>query len=624
MLPADGEGDGAGDPTEYAGTTRAEDAEIGFPQSMQKRDIGSFSRPQKAQTTRGVTIGGERPWSANIRGAKQGRQQNRRYMSFCANHYLLDMPLLRDLRALSALPLAAAIACGGTAPTPASAPAPVPVPGRPSPAPPLPPVPEVDGPLAVRVQYPAPNQLITSRDSNFIFGQVGSGRASLTINGHAARVYPNGAFMGWLPNPPAGAPRYEMVVARGADTARSTLPIRLASATPARPPAPDSAMRKPENLATSRADTIGVVQIGQASAAADTDRTIIGRPIPGGTYKWFFTPGTLAPLMERSGGWVRVRLDDALDVWLDSADVRDMPGAVVHRRVMSNMRVRGSSMGVDVIMPIGQRAPYFVEEGDRSITITLYGVRGNTDIVNYAAADSMVRTVEWKQVGTERAIVTVHLRAAPFGYLVLWENNALVLKLRGRPAVDANRPLAGLTIAVDPGHPPIGSTGPTGLYEANAVLPISERLKRMLEERGARVVMTRTTADPVALGDRPIIARKANAHAFVSIHLNAYPDGVNPFLAAGTGTYFFRTHSEPLARAVQRGMVSQMGLVDLGINYDNLAVVRGTWYPAVLCEGAFVILPDQEAALRTPEFQERYAKGVADGLESYFRALGSR
>jgi N-acetylmuramoyl-L-alanine amidase len=562
------------------------------------------------------------------------------------HHYLLDMPLLRDLRAGWALPLAAAIACGGSTATPAPAPVPAPTsaPGRPAPAPPLPAVPEVDGPLAVRVQYPSPNQQITSRDSNFIFGSIGSGRASLTINGYPARVYPNGAFMGWLPNPPAGSPRYDLVAARGADTARSTLPIRLASATPARLPSPDSSLRKPENLSTSRADTIaalnarldslrtritrndpiGVVQIGVPSAAADTDRTIIGKPIPGGTYKWFFTPGTLAPLMERTGSSVRVRLDDDLDVWLDSADVRDMPGALVPRRIMSNMRVRGSSTGVDVIIPIGQRAPYFVEEGDRSITLTLYGVRGNTDIINYAPADSLVHTIEWKQVGTERAVVTVNLRAAPFGYLVLWENGSLVLKLRGRPAIDPSRPLAGLTIAVDPGHPPIGSTGPTGLYEGNAVLPNGMRLKRMLEERGARVVMTRTTEAAVGLGDRPIIARQANAHAFVSIHLNAYPDGVNPFVASGTGTYFFRTHSEPLAREVQRGMVSQMGLVDLGVNYDNLAVVRGTWYPAVLCEGAFVIMPDQEAALRTPEFQERYARGVAEGLESYFRTLGTR
>ncbi|MEO8622064.1 MAG: hypothetical protein ABI625_13425 [bacterium] len=43
-----------GEPDEWPGTLRAADAEIGFPQSMQKRDIGSFSRPQKAQETRGV------------------------------------------------------------------------------------------------------------------------------------------------------------------------------------------------------------------------------------------------------------------------------------------------------------------------------------------------------------------------------------------------------------------------------------------------------------------------------------------------------------------------------------------------------------------------------------------
>ena len=579
-----------------------------------------------------------------------GRRNNRvNKLTPCASDYLLKMPLLRVLRAAMALPVAGAIACGGGAtPAPAPVPVPAPAPGITA-APPLPAVPEVDGPLVVRIQYPSPGQVITSRDSNFIFGSIGSGRATLTINGSAARVYPNGAFMAFLANPPASSPRYELVASRVGDTARALLPIRY--------PSPNlqevlvaresgvPVRGKPENMATSRADTIaalasridslrtqlarndpvGVVQLGQPSAAADTDRTIVGRPIPGGTYKWFFTPGTIVPVVARTEGFVRVRLDDDLDVFVDASDARDLPaGTPAPPRTMANMRVRGSSMGVDVVMPIGQRAPYFVEEGDRSITVTLYGVRGNTDIVNYARSDSMVRSVEWAQESAQRAKVTVNLRAAPYGYLVLWENNALVLKLRGRPAIDAARPLAGLTIAVDPGHPPIGATGPTGLYEANATLPIGVRLKRILEERGARVVMTRTTDSAIALGDRPILARRANVNAFVSIHLNAYPDGVNPFLHPGTGTYFFRNHSEPLAREVQRGMVSQMGLEDLGVNYDNLAVVRGTWYPAVLCEGAFVILPDQEAALRNPVFQERYAKGVADGLENYFRTLPAR
>jgi N-acetylmuramoyl-L-alanine amidase len=555
------------------------------------------------------------------------------------------MPLPRLARAALALPFVFASACGAA--TRSSTPAPE-VGGPVSPAPPLPPIPLVDGPLAIKVVYPSVNQVITSRDSNFVFGSIGSGRATLSVNGAPARVYPNGAFIVFLANPPADSPSYALVAAKGADTARSTLVIRypappVAAVPPIAEPAVTAA--KPESLATSRADTlaalaaridslrtrltsdqpIGLVQLGDPSAASDTDRVIIGRPITSGTYKWFFAPGTVVPLMERVGGFVRVRLDRDLDLFVDSADARLLPAdAAPPRRVLSNMKVRGAPYGEDVVMPIGQRAPYFVEESPRAITLTLYGVRGNTDIINYARTDSLVTTVEWIQETDERARVTVNLRAAPYGYLVLWENNALVLRLRGRPAIDRRHPLAGLTIAVDPGHPPIGATGPTGLWEPQATLPIGFRLKEILEERGARVVMTRTTAAPVALGDRPIIARQANVNAFVSIHLNAYPDGVNPFIAPGTGTYFFRQQSAPLARFVQRGMVSHMGLQDLGVNYDNLAVVRGTWYPAVLCEGAFIMLPDQEAALRTPEFQDRYARGVADGLTEYFRTLPDR
>ncbi len=85
-----------------------------------------------------------------------------------------------------------------------------------------------------------------------------------------------------------------------------------------------------------------------------------------------------------------------------------------------------------------------------------------------------------------------------------------------------------------------------------------------------------------------------------------------------------RTRAEPLAREVQRGMVRHMGLRDLGINYDNLAVLRPTWMPAILCEGAFVMLPEQEALLRMPEFQQAYALGVAEGLGEYFKKIGGR
>ena len=204
----------------------------------------------------------------------------------------------------------------------------------------------------------------------------------------------------------------------------------------------------------------------------------------------------------------------------------------------------------------------------------------------------------------------------------MWDAGVFRLRIRRPPVVDPAAPLRGLTITVNAGHPPAGSTGPTGLYEAVPTLAISQRLDSILRARGARVVMTRTTPEALALAIRPVLARQAGAHAFVSIHLNALPDGVNPFTAHGTGSYYFHPSSEALARAVQRGMVRRMGLRDLGIFYDNLSDLRHPWMPSVLCEGAFIMIPEQEAAVRTREFQERYALGVADGLEAYFRGLG--
>jgi N-acetylmuramoyl-L-alanine amidase len=153
-------------------------------------------------------------------------------------------------------------------------------------------------------------------------------------------------------------------------------------------------------------------------------------------------------------------------------------------------------------------------------------------------------------------------------------------------------------------------------------LPVAFALQRLLQRRGASVVMTRTTADPVDLALRPIIARRANAHAFVSLHYNAHGDGINPFRQPnGMEVYFYRPHAEQLARTVQAGLLRYQPLEDQGVHYRSLAVVRTTWMPAILAEGGFIIIPEQENAMRTTEFQERYARAVADGLEEYFRGL---
>ncbi|HZE76475.1 MAG TPA: N-acetylmuramoyl-L-alanine amidase, partial [Gemmatimonadales bacterium] len=208
-------------------------------------------------------------------------------------------------------------------------------------------------------------------------------------------------------------------------------------------------------------------------------------------------------------------------------------------------------------------------------------------------------------------------------YQARWIGTDLVLDVRRPPRISRGRPLDGRLIVVDPGHPPLGATGPTGLYEGDANLAVAQRLRAMLEAGGARVVMTRTTGAPVDLGARVRLADSVGAELLISIHNNALPDGVNPFSNNGTSVFYNQPRSLPLARAIQRALVQDLGLRDLGVGRGDLALARPTWMPAVLCEGLFMTIPDQEAALRTKEGQELYAKGVYEGIVEYLKSVNS-
>ena len=198
------------------------------------------------------------------------------------------------------------------------------------------------------------------------------------------------------------------------------------------------------------------------------------------------------------------------------------------------------------------------------------------------------------------------------------------LDVRRPPRPDPEDPLAGIRVAVDPGHPPIGAEGPTGLTEADANLMVARRLARRLRASGADAVMVRTDTAPVGLYERRRRAREAGAHVLVSVHNNALPDGVRPFDEGGTSTYYFHPHARELARRIQRGMLDRMGLRDRGVRWGNLALPRESWMPSVLTEGAFMMIPRHEAALRTERFQRAYAEGVLQGLRRWLRARAER
>jgi N-acetylmuramoyl-L-alanine amidase len=546
-----------------------------------------------------------------------------------------------------------AVASASCAPaTGPSAPAPTPVtfpPLVPAPLPPaspkLPPVPEVRGPLQISVAYPKPEQLLTVRDSNFIFGTVGTGAAALRINGVAVPVWPNGAFMGWLPVPPDSAPRYELLVSNGAERARLVLPVKI-------PPAPDTTHREkllgdtlqpvqsPDTL-TPVAGNVHVTLGAPGSTVDDTDRVTIARPAPGNgqEYKWFLFPGTVVKItgaMKASGDdFVRVQLDSSQDAWvlrseLQAQNISTTPtggfigdSAAPLRRIGA-VRIEPGPNWVDVVIPMtGPPPPYLVEETDRTISLLLYGVAG-APVASMMAEpiDPYFNSISSSTPEESRVRYTINLNRAPYGYLALWQNGTLTFRVRRPPRIaDATSPLRGLTITVDPGHPPAGATGPTGLYEGDAVLQVGLKVRDLLTQRGVNVVMTRITPEPVDLGLRAIISRRANANAFVSIHLNAFPDGVNPFVNNGSLTLYFWPHSIPLGVATQAALLADLGLRDNGTKFQNLAVARGTWMPSILTEGAFVIMPDQEAALRTSTYQEAYAAAIVRGLEAYFASM---
>ena len=232
--------------------------------------------------------------------------------------------------------------------------------------------------------------------------------------------------------------------------------------------------------------------------------------MPNGTYKWLLLPGTTLETTGRIGDMVRVRLDAALEAWAAASDVTELPPESRAPGARPRMRVSSASRDwVDVVIPTGDRPPFEVREEGTTLVLILYGVQANTDIIGYTGDDSLVRRVRWYQETSDRARFEIDLARAPYGYLPMWDRGAFTLRVRRPPPIDPTSPLRGLTIAVNAGHPPAGSTGPTGLYEAVPTLAISERLKTILEARGARVVMTRTTpsrsrsrSDPCLLGRR--------------------------------------------------------------------------------------------------------------------------
>lgn len=182
-------------------------------------------------------------------------------------------------------------------------------------------------------------------------------------------------------------------------------------------------------------------------------------------------------------------------------------------------------------------------------------------------------------------------------------------------------------ITIDPGHggSDSGAVGPNGYTEKEGAFAISQKVASILNQSGAKVVMTRDSDVDVygpnasarnELQARVDVGNNANSDIFVSIHCNAF---VNP-AANGTQTFYYGSsyQGQRLAQSIQEKMIEANGLRDRGISTCNFYVVKHSYMPAVLIEIAFITNYDEEALLSDDEWQTTMAKAIAEGINEYF------
>ena len=222
-----------------------------------------------------------------------------------------------------------------------------------------------------------------------------------------------------------------------------------------------------------------------------------------------------------------------------------------------------------------------------------------------------------------------------------------------------------VVVAIDPGHggEDPGAIGPTGLREKDVVLAVALKLRdRINSVPGMRAMLTRDADYFVPLGERVRKARRVQADLFVSIHADAF------FTPQARGASVFALSSTGASSAAARWMANKENAADVvgGVNTvavkdaqvlramvemstdaqikDSLkigrevldrigkvgalhkrsveqagfAVLKAPDIPSILVETAFISNPDEEAKLRSADYQDQLVEALHTGIRRYF------
>lgn len=343
----------------------------------------------------------------------------------------------------------------------------------------------------------------------------------------------------------------------------------------------------------------------------------------------------------RQGDWLQVKLTDGSAGWVASwltdyaASSDPSRGAVVEKEILIAPIAEGKTFkiidasGRPVLQLEGwTSSQYRILSDGAKITLEL---EGPTDR-NYQGTNSRLGLQNIRIYGQgQKAFIELTFAFAPLQSLHVDEAKKLT---RVQVSAIQTQGLAGKVIVIDPGHASVqpggwldpGTVGKNGLKEKDVNIDLAYKVTSMLQQAGARVIMTHTGSTSLSLAGRANIANSAGADIFVSIHVNSNP---NPAMSGHT-TYYYapadrpvlyaqRLERQKLATVVQQELVKAAGRANQGIMTSNFAVLRETTVPSILVETAFMSNATEMNLLTTDAFRQRLALGIYNGIAAYFR-----
>jgi N-acetylmuramoyl-L-alanine amidase len=207
---------------------------------------------------------------------------------------------------------------------------------------------------------------------------------------------------------------------------------------------------------------------------------------------------------------------------------------------------------------------------------------------------------------------------------------------------------SGFTVCIDPGHQkkadlslePIapgssrkkekcrgGTKGVnSGIPEYEINLKIGLKLKEELERRGVKVVMTRESNDvQISNRERAEVANEAKADIFVRLHFNGSSStrerGFLILIPSKSGvTKEVYPESRKAAISIKDSYRKFTALPFEGI-YERSDITGFNWskVPSVLVELAYLTSPVDEELVLKESFQEKMAKGLAEGILDFLK-----